>query len=89
MVRDPDGCELSPRERAIVDYALKLTRTPGEMASGDLDPLRGAGLDDTAILFLADAVSYFAYVNRLADGLGIELEPGHWDPFFGPTPLPP
>ena len=62
------------RERAIVDWALKLTRTPSKMTRGDLDPLRRHGLDDRAILDLAMIVGYYAYVNRLADGLGVELE---------------
>ena len=58
----------------MIDYALKLTRTPGAMERADLDPLRAAGLDDRAILDLAMVVAYYAYVNRLADGLGVTLE---------------
>jgi uncharacterized peroxidase-related enzyme len=73
--RDPDGAELSVRERALVDYALKLTRTPWKVDESDLAPLRAADLDDRAILDLAMIVAYYAYVNRLADGLGVELEP--------------
>ena len=46
------------------------------MREDDLKPLRDVGLDDRAILDLAMIVSYYAYVNRLADGLGVELEPG-------------
>lgn len=60
----------------MVDYALKLTRTPWDMREDDLKPLRDAGLDDRAILDLVMIVGYYAYVNRLADGLGVELEPG-------------
>ena len=60
----------------MVDYALKLTRRPSQMVPDDLTPLRNAGLVDREILDLAMIVSYFAYVNRLADGLGVELEPG-------------
>ena len=60
----------------MLDYALKLTRTPWNMRKGDLEPLRNAGLTDREILDLAMIVSYYAYVNRLADGLGVELEPG-------------
>ena len=71
---DPDTAPLPSRERAMVDWALKLTRTPSSMAKQDLEPLRTAGLDDRAILDLALVVSYYAYVNRIADGLGVELE---------------
>jgi len=60
----------------MVDYALKLTRTPWDVRKDDLNPLRDAGLGDREILDLAMVVAYFAYVNRLADGLGVELEPG-------------
>ncbi len=66
---------MTPRERAMVDWALKLTRTPGKMTRADLDPLREAGLDDRSILDLALITAYYAYVNRLASGLGVELEP--------------
>ena len=60
----------------MVDWALKLTRSPGRMSEADLEPLRANGLDDRAILDLALVVAYYAYVNRLASGLGVELEPG-------------
>jgi len=75
-VRAPDRVELPERERAMVDWALKLTRTPARMTREDLEPLRRHGLDDRAILDLAMIVGYYAYVNRLADGLGVQLEPG-------------
>ena len=58
----------------MIDYALKLTRTPWEMTQHDLAPLREAGLSDREILDLAMIVAYYGYVNRLADGLGVELE---------------
>jgi len=80
VARDPGGAKLEPRWRAIADYAIKLTRDPGGMEESDLSPLRDAGLDDAAILRLAEVVGYFNYVNRLADGLGVTLEPGKWDP---------
>lgn len=46
------------------------------MAEADLEPLRAAGLDDRAIVDANQVVAYFNYVNRVADGLGVELEPG-------------
>ena len=74
MTENPDGVALGPRERAMVDWALKLTRTPWEMRREDLRPLQEQGLAPRAILDLAMIVAYYAYVNRLADGLGVELE---------------
>ncbi len=45
------------------------------MTEADLEPLRAAGLDDRAIVDANQVVAYFNYVNRIADGLGVELEP--------------
>ena len=58
----------------MLDYAVKLTLTPGEMGDGDVERLREVGFDQTAILDICQVVSYYNYVNRLADGLGVELE---------------
>jgi uncharacterized peroxidase-related enzyme len=69
--------QLSDRERAILDYAVKLTRTPGAMAESDVDTLRAAGLEDDEILDVCQVAAYYNYANRLADGLGIELE-AYW-----------
>jgi uncharacterized peroxidase-related enzyme len=65
---------MTPREEAIAGYAAKLTRDPAGMRPEDLAPLRSAGLDDRAILDLAHVVGFFAYANRVADGLGCDLE---------------
>jgi uncharacterized peroxidase-related enzyme len=65
---------LPGRTRALVAYALKLTLRPWEMAEQDLEPLRAEGLSDRDIVDANQVVSYFNYVNRVADGLGVELE---------------
>jgi uncharacterized peroxidase-related enzyme len=67
--------ELPPRLAALCRYALRLTREPGAMARDDLAPLRAAGLDDRAIVDANQVVAYFNLVNRVASGLGVELEP--------------
>lgn len=61
----------------MVAYALKLTHTPAAMSREDLEPLRAIGFDDGALLELNQVAAYFAYVNRVVDGLGVELEPFH------------
>jgi uncharacterized peroxidase-related enzyme len=66
--------ELDSRRTALLTYAEKLTLTPGEMSQDDLTPLREAGLSDRDILDLCEVVSYYAYVNRIAGGLGVEVE---------------
>ncbi len=59
----------------MLDYAVKLTRTPGAMVAGDVQSLRDPGFDDRAVLDINQVTAYYGYVNRLADGLGVELEP--------------
>lgn len=58
----------------MLDYAVKLTRSPHEVARDDIDRLRRVGFDETGVLDICQVVSYYNYVNRLADGLGVELE---------------
>jgi uncharacterized peroxidase-related enzyme len=62
---------LSPRERAMLEYAEKLTLEPRAMRRADIEALRAAGLDDRAILQVNLIASYFNYINRVADGLGV------------------
>ena len=68
------------RERAILAYADQLTVAPASVTESHLRPLREVGLDDRAIHDVCAIASYFAFVNRIADGLGVELEDDerHW-----------
>ncbi len=77
LEEDYTKAELSPRERGILDYAVKLTLHPSTMSERDVHALRDVGLTDSAILDACQVTSYYNYVNRLADGLGVELE-RHW-----------
>ena len=63
----------------MLEYAVKLTREPHGVGGADVAALRGEGFDDTAILDVCQVTSYYNYVNRLADGLGVELE-DFWTP---------
>ncbi len=65
---------LSDRERAILDYTIKLTRQPSKMVEADVEALRTSGLSDGEILDVCQITAYYAYANRLVDGLGVELE---------------
>ncbi len=58
----------------MLDYAAKLTRAPGDMLEDDVIALRCCGFSDRAILDIAQVAAYYAYVNRIADGLGVSLE---------------
>ncbi len=66
---------LSIRERAILDYAIKLTLRPAEMKLEDVEHLRSAGLNDGGIHDVVQVTGFFNLYNRLADGLGIQPEP--------------
>ncbi len=62
------------RERALLDYAQRLTRAPAEMTNREIAALRDAGLDDGEILEVNQVASYFAYVNRTVLGLGVTTQ---------------
>ena len=74
LARDHTEAEISDQNRAMIDYAVKLTRSPHSVGSEDIDRLREVGFDDAGVLDICQVVSYYNYVNRLADGLGVELE---------------
>ena len=65
---------LSPANRAMLDYVYKLTLTPWDMLEADVQTLREHGFSDRAILDINQITAYYAYVNRIADGLGVPLE---------------
>jgi uncharacterized peroxidase-related enzyme len=65
---------LRPVDAALCAYAEKLTRTPDQMTAVDLDALRQHNLDDRAIHDATQVISYFNYINRIADALHVEPE---------------
>ena len=75
LALDYTTAPLEPADRAMLDYAVKLTREPASMTRDDVERLRAAGFSDRAVLDVCQITCYYAYVNRLADGLGVDLEP--------------
>jgi uncharacterized peroxidase-related enzyme len=73
-VASADFDSLPPRMAALCRYALALTVEPGTVRRSDVDALRAAGLSDRDIVDANQVTAYFNYVNRIADGLGVELE---------------
>ncbi len=73
LIHDVDTAVLPPRTRAMVAYAIKLTRHPGDMQEQDVENLRQVGCSDEDILSINLIVSYFNFVNRIALGLGVEF----------------
>jgi uncharacterized peroxidase-related enzyme len=67
--------DLSSRERALCEFAVKLTHVAAKLDQADIDALRAQGLDDATVSDAIQVVSYFNYVTRVADGIGIENEP--------------
>ena len=75
FLADWRGAGVEPAVLALLVYAEKLTVTPGAMGSEDVGLLRDAGWSDRAILEANLVVAYFAYANRITNGLGVALEP--------------
>lgn len=73
VTTDYTTAALSDRERAMVDYGVQLTRNPSGVSRADVDTLRTAGFSDRDILDIALIASYFNFVNRIAEGLGVEV----------------
>ena len=66
---------LSPRDGALCQVAEKLSATPTRMVEEDWQPLRDLGFGDSACLEVAHVVGIFNYLTRLADGMGLQLDP--------------
>lgn len=65
---------LRASEQALLGYADVLTLTPQAVTRAHIDALRAAGYGDRAIHDACAIIGYFAFVNRIADGLGVEVE---------------
>ena len=75
LERDYTTAPITAQERVMVDYVVKLTKDATKVAKSDHEKLRGAGFDDTAILQITLIASWFNYINRVADSLGVGREP--------------
>lgn len=69
--------EISEADKAMLGYVEKLTLKPWEMIEDDVIQLREVGFSDAAILDINQVTGYYAFANRLADGLGLQLETIH------------
>ncbi len=65
---------LTPEDQALCDYAIKLTVHPHQMSHQDVVKLQQLGFTDEQITVAAQVIGYFNYINRIADGLGVDLE---------------
>lgn len=66
---------LTPREVALLDFAVKLTKLPADVRKEDVDALRGHGFTDEQVVDAVHCIGYFNFINRVLDGLGVDPEP--------------
>jgi uncharacterized peroxidase-related enzyme len=79
IVRD-DLAGVSPKLRPVLALARKLTLSPDAVTKADADALSAAGWDDSALYYAVAVTALFNFMNRLVEGLGIELEPSYMAP---------
>ena len=66
---------LTAREVALLDFAVKLTKSPSGVERHDLEALRAHGFTDEQLVDAVHCISYFNFINRVLDGLGVDPEP--------------
>ena len=74
--RDYHSAPITDQESVMCDYVAKLTKDATQCGPADLDGLRAVGFDDKGILQITLIASWFSYINRVADALGV----GRGDP---------
>ena len=76
LVADYRRADISDTDKLILEYAEKITRDAASIDRACVESLKDRGLSDHMLHDIVQVSGYFAYVNRLADGLGVELEEG-------------
>ena len=74
LEKDYTTAPINDQERVMLDYAVKLTKDATKIRKDDHERLRAAGFDDKAILQITLIASWFNYINRVADALGVGRE---------------
>ena len=69
--RDYTTAPITEAERVMLDYVVQLTKDAVKITPQHHERLREAGFDDTAILQITLIASWFNYINRVADALGV------------------
>jgi uncharacterized peroxidase-related enzyme len=71
LQRDYRSAPISDQDRIMLDYVVKLTKDATKVLPADHEKLRAAGFDDRGILQITLIASWFNYINRVADALGV------------------
>ena len=74
LKQDYTTAPITEQERVMLNYVVKLTKDATRVWKDDHDRLRAAGFDDKAILQITLIASWFNYINRVADSLGVGRE---------------
>ncbi len=74
LEKDYTTAPITPHERVMLDYVVKLTKDATRCSKSDIERLRVAGFDDRGILQITLIASWFNYINRVADALGVGRE---------------
>jgi uncharacterized peroxidase-related enzyme len=74
LKKDYTTAPISAQDRAMLDYVVKLTKDATKVWKDDIEGLRAAGFDDRGILQITLIASWFNYINRVADALGVGRE---------------
>ena len=68
---DYRNAPISAQEKVMLDYVVQITRDATRISPADHERLRAAGFDDKGILQITLIASWFNYINRVADALGV------------------
>jgi uncharacterized peroxidase-related enzyme len=74
LEKDYATAPITPQERVMLDYVVKLTKDATKVWKNDIEGLRAVGFDDRGILQITLIASWFNYINRVADALGVGRE---------------
>jgi len=74
LEKDYTTAPITQQERVMLDYVVKITKDATKVWKDDHERLRAAGFDDKAILQITLIASWFNYINRVADALGVGRE---------------
>jgi len=74
LEKDYTRAPISPQDRVMLDYVVKLTKDATKVGKDDIERLRDVGFDDRGILQITLIASWFNYINRVADALGVGRE---------------
>ena len=74
IVTDFHKADIDETTKAILEFAVKVTKAASTVTPADHEHLRGYGLTDEALFAIVEVVGFFNYINRIADAFGVELD---------------